>query len=293
MDELTLLRELIRDEPMDDEAARAEVWGRLLEAETPSRRRTAVGRPRAGLRQRVRRHRIAAALAGAVIVLVGTAAAFATVREVFFEEYFPQGRVTRTVDGVRFSFEVAQTTRSGWENGPSTKTGNTSHTGRLFISKDLERGQAAEAVIFWTAFPRGGEATPCSKTLEPGIGRSTAALAAAMAAAPGIKLIRGPLRVSVGGRPATHVVLRVREDRGCDPGYFFGWKPRHACWGACWLESSAGDTIRVWIVDVDGKRLVLEAETNPPSPETPAFQRADFKKVGAEITSIIDSIRFD
>jgi hypothetical protein len=70
MDELTLLRELIRDEPTDDEPARAEVWRRLLEIETPSRRRTSdsgarggitARGPRVGLRQGVRRHRIAAA----------------------------------------------------------------------------------------------------------------------------------------------------------------------------------------------------------------------------------------
>ena len=36
----------------------------------------------------------------------------------------------------------------------------------------------------------------------------------------------GPEDVTVGGRPAKHLVVRVREDLGCDPGYFFTWHDR-------------------------------------------------------------------
>jgi len=121
-----------------------------------------------------------------------------------------------------------------------------------------------------------------------------------MARAPGVKLVKGPTRVTVGGRPARHVVLTVRRELGCDPGYFFSWQPSAPdgeCWGACWLETNVGDTISVWIVeDVDGRRLVIEAVTEQPEshidPRAIPVTRADVLKVEAEIEKIVGSIRF-
>jgi hypothetical protein len=81
------------------------------------------------------------------------------------------------------------------------------------------------------------------------------------------------------------MVLTLLEDLGCDPGFFFTWRPRGPrgeCWGACWLESSAGDTIRVWIVDVGGRRLFIEAAT-----------RDHRKFLAQEIEKIVRSIRFE
>ena len=49
-------------------------------------------------------------------------------------------------------------------------------------------------------------------------------LATAAATAPGTELVTGPTDVTVGGHAAKHVVLTVREDLGCDPGYFFTWQ---------------------------------------------------------------------
>jgi hypothetical protein len=179
----------------------------------------------------------------------------------------------------------ASSCQTGWENGPHERIGGKFRTRSLLISKSTVRGQSAEAVIFWTGFRDGGEATPCAELLSSAIGRSTADLAAAVARAPGTKVIRGPTRVTLGGRPAQHVVLTVREDLGCDPGFFFTWRPsgpRGECWGACWLESSVGDTIRVWIVDVHGTRLFIEAETD----------KQASRDVEQEITKIVGSIGF-
>ena len=61
VDELTLLRELA-GEPMDDEAARAEVWRRLLEGETPIDREPAARRGRGRRRRRWALVAVAAAL---------------------------------------------------------------------------------------------------------------------------------------------------------------------------------------------------------------------------------------
>jgi len=85
----------------------------------------------------------------------------------------------------------------------------------------------------------------------------------------------------VGGRAAKHVVLNVREDVGCDPGFFFAWQQDWG--GAFWAATELGDTIRVWIVDVDGTRLFIEAETNEQA--GPELEQ--------EIQQIVESITFD
>jgi len=253
-----------------------------------------------------RRRRIGV-LVVAVVVVVGTASAFAGVRSLVAEPFVHEhGKMSRTVDGVRFSFFVpgGRVVENGlrdvgWENGPIERDGQGGfREGSLYISRSMVYGQGAEAVIFWTGFPDRGEAPPCTKLLSPSVGRSPGALAAAMARAPGTKLVKRPTRVTVGGRPATQVVLSVRKDLGCDPGFFFTW--RHGeCWGACWLETSVGDTIRVWIVDVDGKRLVIAAATKDAlmaSWGTPIGRFRTYhprKEVAQEIAGIVRSIRFD
>ena len=260
MNELTLLRELVVDEPMDDEAARAEVWRRL--------HGDALGA--AGKRRR----RIVA-LAAAAFVVVAAASAFATVREVFFVKPFAQGTITRTVDGIRFSLSVP---RSGWENGPHVRVNGTWRTLGLYVSKSFFGPQDADVVLLWTAFPKGGLATPCAGLVKPA-GRSAADLAEAMSTARGIKVVEGPKGVTVGGRPAWHTILSVRRDRGCDPGYFFTWDTEMG--GAFWNETRAGYKIEVWVVDVRGKRLVFEAES-----------KGSGGIAYGEVTKIVDSIRF-
>jgi hypothetical protein len=239
------------------------------------------------------RSRRIVALAAVAVVVVGATSALATVHEFFFVEAkpFARGKLTRTVDGVRFTLNVPKT---GWENGPHEKIGDTFRTRSLFISKSTVGGQAAEAVVFWTGFRDGGEATPCAKLLGSAIGGSSDDLAAAVARAPGTKLVNGPRRVTIGGRAAMHVVLTVRKDLGCEPGYFFSWRPRNVCWGACWLsESSVGNTIRVWIFDVGGRRLFIDAETRRQHARTgEAVPPQVHRDVEQEITKIIESIRF-
>ena len=176
------------------------------------------------------------------------------------------GKHTRIVDGVSFSFTVPS---FGWEQ-----------FGSISINKSIVGPQGAEGIIFWTS-PDGDNADACADLLSPTVGRSAADLAAAIAAAPGTELVSGPSDVTVGGRAAKHVVLTVREDVGCDPGYFYTWQD--VWWGALWPETNVGDTIRVWIVEVGGTLLFIEAETN---------QDASSSLVD-EIEQIVGSIRFD
>jgi hypothetical protein len=274
VDELTLLRNLVADELLDDEAARAEVWRRLRVGQT------------LGPRDRRRRGVIAVAVTAAVVV--AAASAFAAVRQVLDVKPVTAGKITRTVGGVRFSLTVPA---RRWGNGPVERVGGTIRTHSYLLSKDVYGSQGAEAVLFWTALPDGGEAAPCTKLFADGLGGSSASLAATMAKAPGTTLVKGPRRVTVGGRPATHIALRVRRDRGCDPGYFFTWPAE--CWGGCWVTTDVGDSIELWIVDVDGKRLVFAGETKPyRNPGATPARRKEWAAIKGEIPGMIESIHF-
>lgn len=176
-------------------------------------------------------------------------------------------RQSRMVAGVRFSF---RTPAPGWER-----------FGEISVNKSIRGPQGAEAIVFWTSHDNGEPAASCARVLSPPIGPSAANLAAAFAEAPGTRLLGGPWDVTVGGRLATHVVVEVRKDVGCDPGYFFKWQDIEG--GALWGSTGIGDTIRVWIVPVRGTRLVIEAETTRQA--TPRLEE--------EIQQIVESIRFD
>jgi hypothetical protein len=177
------------------------------------------------------------------------------------------GRLSRIVGGVPFSFRVRT---AGWER-----------FGSISINKSIVGPQGAEAIIFWTSFPHGDYADPCGHVLSPPVGPSAADLAAAVSTAHGTELVTGPSDVTVDGRAAKHVVLTVRENVGCDPGFFYTWQDVER--GAFWSMTGVGDTIRVWIVEVDGTRLFIEAETTKQA-------GTDLEQ---EIQQIVDSIRFD
>ncbi len=76
------------------------------------------------------------------------------------------------------------------------------------------------------------------------------------------------------------MVLTVREDNGCNPG-FFRTSPGDMG-SAPWAITDVGATIRVWIVDLDGTRLFIAGETT-----TGAAPELD-----EEIRQIVGSIRF-
>lgn len=178
----------------------------------------------------------------------------------------PPGRLSQVVGSVRFSFDVPA---AGWEP-----------FGTISINKSIVGPQGAEAILYWTSIPDGPNTRQCFPLASGGDLGPTGAVAAVVATAPGTELVAGPSNVTVGGLPAKHVVLRVREDAGCDPGYFHTW--HDVRWGASWPETRVGDTIRVWIVDVAGTRLYFGALTNPD---------ADAALV-RQVDGIVSSIRF-
>jgi hypothetical protein len=162
-----------------------------------------------------------------------------------------------------------------------------SRRGPISLNKSSEGPQDAEAIIYWTSFPKGDHADRCARELAPPIGRSADSLAAVVSTAPGTELVKGPLNVTVGGYPAKHVVLTVREDVGCDPGFFYTWRDRFS--GALWSTTTVGDTIRVWIVPVAGThfskrmRLFIAAATNEEADAT----------LKREVEQIVGSFRYE
>ena len=178
-----------------------------------------------------------------------------------------------TEDGLPFSFRAPT---HGWER-----------FGSISLNKSETGPQGAEAIIYWSIFPDGSYAdhyghyaVPCTQVLSPPVGPSATDLAAAVSTAPGTGVVTGPSDVTVSGFPANHVVLTVRENVGCDPGFFYTWRDVYG--GALWAWTDVGDTIRVWIVDVNGTRLFIGAATTPQA--SPDLEQ--------EIQQIIGSIRF-
>jgi hypothetical protein len=145
-------------------------------------------------------------------------------------------RVSRVVEGVSFSFRKPT---PSWAAGPIERRGGGFRSGSLYVSRSSWGPQGAEGIVFWTTFPDGKHADPCTELLSPTLD-SVAELARAVAAAPGTDLVSGPSKVTVGGRPAKHVVFTVRKDVGCDPGFFYSWHDE--MWGAFWPGTSAGNS---------------------------------------------------
>lgn len=188
----------------------------------------------------------------------------------------PVGRQTVIEKGVRFSFRVST---NNWGSFPSIST-DKSPGGPISLNKSVAGSQGAEAIIYWTSFPDGDYADPCTRLLGRAVGSSAADLAAAVSTARGTKLLKGPSDVTLRGHPAKHMVLTVRKNVGCDPGFFYSWKD--VLGGALWPTTRTGDTIRVWIVAVDGTRLFIVAATN---------EQANLR-LKREVKQIVESIRF-
>jgi hypothetical protein len=161
-----------------------------------------------------------------------------------------------------------------------TRTRGWFKSGRLFVSKSSAGPQGAEAIILWTAIDRGIYAQACGQWWGSPAG-SAADYALSASTSRGTHLVEGPSRVVVGGHAAQHVVFTVQRDVGCDPGFFHTWRPVED--GPFWTSTEVGDTIRIWLVNVDGTILYIEGDTHEDA--GPQLER--------EVQRIVDSIRFD
>lgn len=184
-----------------------------------------------------------------------------------------------TVDGVSFSFRLpTPRVGHGWE--PS---------GSLLVSKSIAGPQGAEAVVFWAGFPDGTDADPCINA--PFEQWSATEAVDFIASAPGTALVTAPQDLIVGGYPAKHVVVVVREDAGCDPGFFYNWKAQTG--GAMWAETVPGDRISVWLVQVGARLLFIAGETHQDLGPGVAITDSGRALLEQEIQQIVDSIQFE
>ena len=185
------------------------------------------------------------------------------------------GRHVVSQDGVRFSFDIP--TR-GW----TSSAGAFPEGANLLLGI---RGQSNAAwVLAWGI--DGVYADPCNGEPAPVAGPTAADLAVAVAGIPGIELVEGPTDVTVGGQPAKHVVIRIPGDIQCPPESFRLWYVDAACDGedpcSRWV-SALEETHHIWIVDADGGRVWIEAETYK-DPAPGAVER---------VQAIVDSIQFE
>jgi hypothetical protein len=182
--------------------------------------------------------------------------------------FFPDGiveagRHSITLSGKSLSLDMP----GGW----------TAHDGfRIFA----QAGQAA--FIMWTPAPDNVYADPCSgEALDPPAGDTPAELAAAVSSIPGTDLVGGPSDVNIGGYPAKLVTIQVPEDAHCAADTFMLWYSQDPSAGR-WPDQ-LGDTINVWIIDVDGTNVWIDGSWSITT--TPALHE--------EMLQIVDSIQFE
>jgi hypothetical protein len=181
------------------------------------------------------------------------------------------GRHTMTEGGTKFSIQVPD----GWSSSGANCTSCVTDDGWLQRGPETTDPGSVWAPV-WNV--DGVVADPCKRTPGPPAQTATE-FADAVASLPGTDLVTAPEDVTVGGHPAKHVVIKVRDDIACPPGQFYMW----GVGGIFRFATGLGETNRVWIVDVNGSRFWFEAETyKGASPE-----------LALEIQAMVDSIQFE
>jgi hypothetical protein len=175
------------------------------------------------------------------------------------------GRYQAVSAGISYSFFIDE---SGWRSN-----------GDYNLTKGPLDGDAG--LIFWTEPPLGAMGDPCGNRRQTAAGPTARELADAMAGVPGLEVVLAPTNASVGGHVAQHLVLHVPDALPCSPSSYYLWYAEAQ--GQQRYASGLDSTIYVWIVDVPGGRLVIDADTLSTAPETAAD----------EIQAIVDSIQFN
>ena len=136
--------------------------------------------------------------------------------------------------------------------------------------------------IVWGDDADGVFSEPCSSTKAPPVGPSALDMTNAIAGMSSIELVAGPEPFTIGGKPAQMVMVRMPDPLPCPNDQFYLWYDT-TIQGAARYASAAGNTVRVWIIEVDGKRIQLDGEYEPSSPAS----------IDAELWAIVNSIQFD
>ena len=172
-----------------------------------------------------------------------------------------------SVGGVELTFEVPS---PGWEQ-----------FGDLYIAKSFTTDNEPDALIYWTPI-EGDIAGPCSALVGPATGLTIEDQAVALRGADGLDwgYVEPSGKGSIGGLPAGYLDVRVGEAAGCGHGYYFDWQQVDG--GLAWAGPRTGDEIRVWVVDVNGRRIIVQAVMRAEAVEA----------AGPDLDQIVGSIRF-
>jgi WD40-like Beta Propeller Repeat len=238
-----------------------EVAGSAVRVSAPVRRSTAVWWVAAAAAA-------TALVIGGLSMVAGNRSSIEDVGEPL-EGPYAVGRHLINVNGLPVSFDVPT---SGWD----------SHGGFLISKDTIAPVDGAEVVVFFTTFP-GGENVRLCPDLAPGQvpANSDIFVVADAFSSDMVEPTLVPWHNTLGGLPAKHLEFTVQEDIGCDPGFFYSWDTTLG--PASWTESKVGDIIHVWLTNVDGRMLVVVAETHGSNVA---------RDVTHEIYAIVDSIRF-
>jgi len=170
------------------------------------------------------------------------------------------GRHSMTRSGIHMSIDLAT---EGWGSDGSFK-----------IVKNLTDA----GFIFWVEAPDGVYENGCPPVVKGPESEDAAVLAAAITGIPGTSLVSGPTDVTVGGHPAKEVVISIAEDSPC-VGVMYLWYDE---FGGRWPDS-LGDTMIVWIVEVDGALVWIDA----------ALRKDSVASLEQEMRDIVASIEFE
>ena len=173
------------------------------------------------------------------------------------------------LEGKRFTLTVPT---ADWESN-----------GEFGIAKTQGETPDGAAFIFWKHDADGVFSDPCAHVKAPVVGPGAADMAAAITTIPGIDVVTPPTAVTVGGKPAQFVAIKIRDDIACQPqNQFYLWYDS-IYEGEARYATQKGQVIRAWITDVDGKRVQIDGETFKGAGPGP----------GQELQQVIDSIQFE
>ena len=122
-------------------------------------------------------------------------------------------------------------------------------------------------------------ADPCAHVLrEPPLGPSVDDLARALSTLPGTEGST-PIATIVDGRNGKYVEITIRDDIDCPPTEHYLWETPSR--GKRWAEA-VGQKFRLWVLDLDGERVLVQADWLPDASE------ADL----AALSDVVESMRF-
>jgi hypothetical protein len=132
-------------------------------------------------------------------------------------------------------------------------------------------------------------ADPCHRHTWEDPGPTVDDLAEALAALPGFEVLTAPSEANLAGYAGQRLALRVPDleyepGRGfttCNGGYFYGWRaPTGRDRSPTRYYQGPGQELELWVLEVDGSRLLIEANRFPDSPADDV----------AELQAILDSL---